>query len=95
MGGNAFIVHQKQINSLVAFSFNTKDVNFKTQTTFQFVILFYLYGLVLLCEPRSSVSMVSGYGLDHRAIHVRFPAGAKDFSSNLCVQTGSGVHFRG
>jgi hypothetical protein len=27
-----------------------------------------------------------------RAIEVRSPAGAKDFSSNLCVQTGSGAH---
>jgi hypothetical protein len=35
---------------------------------------------------------VSDYGLDDRAIEVRFPAGAKDFSSNLCVQTGSGAH---
>jgi hypothetical protein len=35
---------------------------------------------------------VSDYGLDDRAIRVRFPAGAKDFSSVLCVQTGSGAH---
>jgi hypothetical protein len=35
---------------------------------------------------------VSGYGLDDRAIGVRSPAGAKDFSSILCVQTGSGAH---
>jgi hypothetical protein len=34
---------------------------------------------------------VSGYGMDDRAIEVRFPADAKDFSSNLCVQTGSGA----
>jgi hypothetical protein len=32
------------------------------------------------------------YGLDDRAIGVRSPAGAKDFSSSLCVQTGSGAH---
>jgi hypothetical protein len=37
----------------------------------------------------SSVSIVSGYGLDYRAIEVRSPAGAKDFSCDLCVQTGS------
>jgi hypothetical protein len=43
-------------------------------------------------EPGSSGSIVSGYGLDDRAIGVRSPAGAKDFSSNLCVQTGSGAH---
>jgi hypothetical protein len=32
-------------------------------------------------EPSSSVSIVSGYGLDDRVIDVRSPAGAKDFSS--------------
>jgi hypothetical protein len=49
----------------------------------------------------SSVSIVSGYGLDDRAIGVQSPAGAigvqspagaKDFCSNLCVQTGSEAH---
>jgi hypothetical protein len=35
---------------------------------------------------------VSGFGLDDRAIEVRSPAGAKDFSSTLCVKTGSGAH---
>jgi hypothetical protein len=43
-------------------------------------------------EPGSSVSIVSGYGLDDRAIEVRSQAGAKDFSCSLCVQTGSGAH---
>jgi hypothetical protein len=43
-------------------------------------------------EPVSSVSIVSVYGLDGRAIGVRSPAGAKDISSSLCVQTGSGAH---
>jgi hypothetical protein len=40
----------------------------------------------------SSVSIVSDYGLDDRTIWVRSPVGAKGFSSNLCVQTGSGAH---
>jgi hypothetical protein len=40
----------------------------------------------------SSVSIVSGYGLDDRTIEVRSPAEARDFSSNLCVQTSSGAH---
>jgi hypothetical protein len=40
----------------------------------------------------SSGRIVSDYGLDDRAIGVRSPAGAKEFSSSLCVQTGSGVH---
>jgi hypothetical protein len=45
-----------------------------------------------LDESGSSVSIMSGYGLVDRAIEVRYPAGANDFSSSLCVQTGSGVH---
>jgi hypothetical protein len=40
----------------------------------------------------SSGSIVSDYGLDDRAIGIRCPAEAKDFSSSLCVQTGSGAH---
>jgi hypothetical protein len=35
---------------------------------------------------------VSDYGLNDRAIGVQSPVGAEDFSSNLCVQTGSGAH---
>jgi hypothetical protein len=44
------------------------------------------------CEPGSSVSIVSDYRLDDRAIEVRSPAEANDFSCSLCVQTGSGAH---
>jgi hypothetical protein len=52
-----------------------------------------LFHTVFAGESRgSSVSIVSDYGLDDWAIGVRSPAGAKDFSSNLCVQTGSGAH---
>jgi hypothetical protein len=40
----------------------------------------------------SSGSVVSDYGLEDRAIGVRSPAGAKDFTSILCVQTGYGAH---
>jgi hypothetical protein len=43
-------------------------------------------------EPGTSGSIVSDYGLDDRTIGVRSPAGAKDFSSSLCIQTGSGAH---
>jgi hypothetical protein len=35
---------------------------------------------------------VSDYGLYDRAIGVQSLAGAKDYSSNLCVQIGSGAH---
>jgi hypothetical protein len=40
----------------------------------------------------SSGSIVSDYGLDDRAIGVRSPAEAENFSSSLCVQTGSEAH---
>jgi hypothetical protein len=40
----------------------------------------------------SSVSIVSGYELDDRAIKVRSHAEVREFSSSLCVQTGSGAH---
>jgi hypothetical protein len=40
----------------------------------------------------SSGSIVSDYGLDDRVIKVRSPTRAEDFSSNPCVQTGSGAH---
>jgi hypothetical protein len=52
---------------------------------------YYCYSIILYvgnCKCRSRVSsgsIVSDYGLDDRAIGVRSPAGAKDFSSNLCV----------
>jgi hypothetical protein len=37
----------------------------------------------------SSVSIVSDYGLDDRG---SIPTESEDFSSSLCVQTGSGAH---
>jgi hypothetical protein len=39
----------------------------------------------------SSVSIMSGYRLEDRAVEVRSSAEAKDFSSSLCVQTVSGA----
>jgi hypothetical protein len=50
------------------------------------------YIIPLSLSRVSSGSRVSDYGLDYRAIGVRSPAGAKDFSSILCAQTGSGAH---
>jgi hypothetical protein len=49
-------------------------------------------GTLRIWEPGTLVSIVSDYGLDDRAIGVRSLAEAKDFSSSLCVQTGSGAH---
>jgi hypothetical protein len=42
-------------------------------------------------EPGGSVSIMSKYGLDDRAIEVRSPAEIKDFSSSLCVQADSAL----
>jgi hypothetical protein len=58
----------------------------------QSVIIFLSYAIFCFWSRGSSVSVVSDYGLDDRAIGVHSPAGAKDFSSSLCVQTGSGAH---
>jgi hypothetical protein len=55
--------------------------------SFNFVAYYYIRW-----SRGSSVSIESGYGLYDRAIEVRSPAGAMDFSSSLCVQTGSGAH---
>jgi hypothetical protein len=57
-----------------------------------FFVCDYFVGLHALPSRGSSVSIVSDYGLDDQAIGVSSPAGAKDFSSNLCVQTGSEAH---
>jgi hypothetical protein len=40
----------------------------------------------------NSMYVSAFYNSKNRAIHVRSPAESKDFSSNLCVQTGSGAH---
>jgi hypothetical protein len=61
-------------------SLKRDGVYFPTVNKFEFNML------VECREPGSSVSAVSDYGLDDRAIGVRSPAGAKDFSSSLCVQ---------
>jgi hypothetical protein len=52
------------------------------------------YGRVIANRSRgSSVSIVSGYGLDDRTISGFDPRQRrKDFSSSLCVQTGSEAH---
>jgi hypothetical protein len=61
-------------------------------TASQYYRLFVEDIAVILHHTSSSVSIVPGYGLDDRAIEVRSPAEAKDFSCSLCVQTGTGAH---
>jgi hypothetical protein len=55
-----------------------------------YIYIIYIYNIYR--SRVSSGSIVSDYGLDGRAIGVRSPAGAKDFSFSLCVQTGFGAH---
>jgi hypothetical protein len=43
-------------------------------------------------EPGSSVSIVSGYGLNEPAIEVRSLAEATNISSSLCIHICSGAH---
>jgi hypothetical protein len=64
--------------------------SYSNRNSIKLLIILHVY---LYSRSRvSSVSIMSDYGLDDRAIGVRFPAGAKDFSCSLCVQTGSGAH---
>jgi hypothetical protein len=56
-----------------------------------FTAILSLY-LEIIRSRSSSVSIVSDYGLEDREIGVRSSAGAKYFSSSLCVQNGSGAH---
>jgi hypothetical protein len=54
---------------------------------------FHFFQYIYTIKSRgSSGSIVSDYGLDDRVIKVRSPTEAEDFSSSLCVQTGSGAH---
>jgi hypothetical protein len=53
---------------------------------------FLFHDYYVLGEQGSSVSIVSCYGLDYRAIEVRSPAEANNFLSILYVQTGSEAH---
>jgi hypothetical protein len=55
-----------------------------TLTELSYVLSIYKTCFSFLWSRVSSGSTVSDYGLDDRAIGVRSPAGAKDFSSILC-----------
>jgi hypothetical protein len=58
----------------------------------RYIVVSFLRSIPVLLNfhlEHSSVSIVSDYGLDDWAIGVRSPAGARDFSSILCVQTRS------
>jgi hypothetical protein len=75
-------------------------VNLLLPSSLLVVIVVSSAALVVMCNVQplqsrsrvASVSIVFDYGLDYRAIGVLSPARAKDFSSSLCVQTGSEAH---
>jgi hypothetical protein len=70
-------------------SLNVRDqVSQPYKTTGRIMVLY----ILTFGAGFSSGSIVSDYVLDDRAIGVRSPAEAKNFSSILCVQTGSGAH---
>jgi hypothetical protein len=57
-----------------------------------YILLYYFISYYCFSSRGSSVSIVSDYGLDDRAIEVRSPTGAEDFSFSTCIQTGSEAH---
>jgi hypothetical protein len=52
-----------------------KNLNFLSLSHFNLFIV----SISTVCEPDSSVSIVSGYGVNDRVIEVRSPAEAKGF----------------
>jgi hypothetical protein len=88
------IAREKYGRFAVAGCVSRKLISLLLGTWAQFsMIVEKLYLIYLFIRSRvSSGSIVSDYGLYDRAIGVLSPAGATDFSSILCVQTGSGAH---
>jgi hypothetical protein len=82
----------KYQNRLYLFNFSTLCINIKKNIRMEVTDNDKLFLQFVKRGRDSSGSIASDYGLDDRAIGVRSPAGAKDFSSSLCVQTGSGAH---
>jgi hypothetical protein len=93
---------QRVFDSLPPISRRPKQYHRKWRNLFKQIITFFSDSTLMQIHNHayspvrgsrgSSSSIVSDYGLDDRAIGVRFPAGAKDFFCILCVQTGSGAH---
>jgi hypothetical protein len=62
------------------------------KTVMEYRFQYFTALLFQIMSRSTSVSKVSGYGLDDRAMEVRSPAGAEDFSYSLCVQTDCEAH---
>jgi hypothetical protein len=70
----------------------TRSYNLTGASWIRFTVSHHISWRHILISRGSSVSIVSGYVLDNRAIEVWSLAEAKDFSCSLCVQTLSGAH---
>jgi hypothetical protein len=55
-------------------------------------LIFINVQIFMQAQWRSSVSMMSDYGLDNWTTGFRSPTETENFFSSLCVQTGSGAH---
>jgi hypothetical protein len=64
----------------------------RAKCTTYLILLDIIILLIFGASRGSKVTIVSEYGLDDGVVEVRSTAGANDFSSSLCVQTGSGAH---
>jgi hypothetical protein len=84
----------REVTRKISLKFITvrKFHNFPYQNKIHIWATYFSKVYLIVWSHGSSVSIASDYGLDDWAIRVRSPVGAKDFSSNLCVQTGSGAH---
>jgi hypothetical protein len=85
-------LNQFDLITLIIFYEHDKTRRFSLRKICSWPWWWNLRNVCLFMSRVSSGSIVSDYGLDDRAIGVRSRAGAEDFSSILCVQTGSGAH---
>jgi hypothetical protein len=79
----------RSVRTTAIYTYYSAGMIMSLKNVTSYIFCFHLQGA---WSRDSSVSIVSDYGLDDRAIGDRSPAGVKDFSSILCVQTGSGAH---
>jgi hypothetical protein len=89
-----FICQRQRINYLIITKHFSEFIKFSELDTASNVSSKTISILIRSANTKTWVaqSVVSGYGLDDRAIEVRSPTGAEDSSYSLFVQTGSGAH---
>jgi hypothetical protein len=78
--------------NVVAYFSYCREICFNELRELRKYLIIIIIIIIIMGSRVSSGSVVSDYGLDDRAIGVRSPAGAEDFSYSICIQTGSGAH---